>query len=341
MEKRVLIVLLLLITKLTIAQKTDWSNWTIATNCFKGLEVRFRISQNTVWEPDKTHDYPRYHYEFEIKNNYNTQCAVSWAFDVEGTHLNKATDRATIKPGESTTTWYLRGKPTTGRMEWWFEMLCFSFPDGFDYWATNPVEGQAYFAECDNGTPNYKVKGKTEKQDGNTKEEAQKYNTTNNNPPIKIVPINNDGKSSTNSKSSLNKMSSEQFLTAIKSEIKARAVGKNLEIFSKNIIALYKKQGYTYLGIEDEVSMSGKALGSKLAKFKEFDIKIAINKLVVGFGLDFNEGYEKQETEYKSNNIGTIDNDEFFINLNGGASDYDKNVLAARYDITYNYFIKE
>lgn len=166
--KKIILLVGLLFCSIAFGQKTTWGPWT-QHNCYKGISLRAK--RNDYNESAK-----KWHWSFQIKNSYNTKVAISWAVKEIQNPPTHTTHRATIKAGAIESTWYLRptiGNGTSGNeLAVIIDDVCFHYPNGFDQCSKYNSKGYASFAECDNGTPNYKIwdgnKNSNDNQNGNS-----------------------------------------------------------------------------------------------------------------------------------------------------------------------------
>jgi len=164
MKKKILL-LILFCSSFAFGQKTTWGAWE-QNPCYKGIWFRVKLrSYNSAAK--------QYEYDHEFKSTYNV--TVTFTYDIKD---SAGDGRTTIKPGQTSSSWNFL--PYNGRVNYSLNKVCFHHPNGFDQCSEYNSKGYASFAECDNGTPNYKIwDGNKNSNSPNNNNSKNDSNTTN------------------------------------------------------------------------------------------------------------------------------------------------------------------
>lgn len=139
--------------------QSEWGTWT-QHPCYSGIYVRGKKSYFNKLSN-------KWFWDFQMQNNYNVTVAVCWRFydEADGVPTKANTtmlfnQKRTLKPHEI----YSNNTPSgTERLAYLMGNICFSFKNVngtlVDQCSDNPTTTgySAYYAECDNGTPNFKT----------------------------------------------------------------------------------------------------------------------------------------------------------------------------------------
>lgn len=158
MKTKVLFAILFYVIYLdiTLGQTTyNWGNWT-ANECFRGISTRAKIENYSS-------STGKYNWSIEIKNNYNVKVTLNIGNgDDAQPNVHGLLDiRATLLPGEVFKTYHY--DPSNIRVTTKFNQVCFHYKaythgqSDYDNCSEEDKKGYASYADCDNGTPNYRL----------------------------------------------------------------------------------------------------------------------------------------------------------------------------------------
>eukprot|EP01133_Synstelium_polycarpum_P011797 gene11797-13757_t len=158
--------LLLFQLAISFAQKPDWGPWT-SVACYKGIQysimnVGFNKNTNSYW------------WNIRWKNNYSKPVSFDGEVIIGGESSIRG-GWGSLQPQGTQT--YTSVPYKSGSTNFIVRVTKVCFADKYGGCSDN-IEGYPNYAECDNGTPNYKINGK--KTSG----------TPQNNPSVSIAPSN-------------------------------------------------------------------------------------------------------------------------------------------------------
>lgn len=131
----------------------NWGDW-VQNSCYKGIYIRV---QKAYFNKSSQ----QWHWNWQIQNRYTKRVAISWVFyDKTEGKPSTLNSRHTFEPNEI---WKNGSFGSETELSWIFEAACFAFKEYngtlLDDCSTNPSSYRKgyYYAECDNGIPNYKA----------------------------------------------------------------------------------------------------------------------------------------------------------------------------------------
>lgn len=131
----------------------NWGDW-VQNSCYKGIYIRV---QKAYFNKSSQ----QWHWNWQIQNRYTKRVAISWVFyDKTEGKPSTLNSRHTFEPNEI---WKNGSFGSETELSWIFEAACFAFKEYngtlLDDCSTNPsiYRKGYYYAECDNGIPNYKA----------------------------------------------------------------------------------------------------------------------------------------------------------------------------------------
>ncbi|WP_343524452.1 energy transducer TonB [Pedobacter sp.] len=131
----------------------NWGEWT-KNPCYKGIYMRV---QKAYFNKSAQ----QWYWNWQIQNRYTKRVAISWVFyDKTKGKPTRTNARHTFEPNEI---WKNGSFGSATELSYIFEAACFEFKEYNGTWiddcSTDPATyGRGYYyAECDNGIPNYKA----------------------------------------------------------------------------------------------------------------------------------------------------------------------------------------
>lgn len=149
MKKTILFSILLIQLTFVFGQEPEWSPWT-SISCYKGIQysiknLGYNKSTNNYW------------WNIKWKNNYSKPVSFDGVVTIDGENTIRG-GWGNIQPGEIQTYTSVPYKSSSVNFVIKVSKVCFSDNYGG---CSETLEGWANYAECDNGTPNYKINEKS------------------------------------------------------------------------------------------------------------------------------------------------------------------------------------
>ncbi len=148
MKKILLFTVLLFQCAYVFGQEPQWSSWT-SVSCYKGIQysvnnLGYNKSTNSYW------------WNIKWKNNYSKAVSFDGVVTIDGESAIRG-GWGNIQPGGIQTYTSVPYKSSSINFSVSVSKVCFSDKYGG---CSETLEGWANYAECDNGTPNYKINKK-------------------------------------------------------------------------------------------------------------------------------------------------------------------------------------